>query len=71
MAIMVPPVVHAGTRSQGEREIFRRLHDDPATKDWIVLHSLDTANHVKNISGEVDFVKLLPQHPTLPGGFWS
>ena len=56
MSIMVPPVVHAGTRSQGEREIFRRLHDDPATKDWIVLHSLDTANHVKNISGEADFV---------------
>ena len=60
MSIMIPPVVHVGTRSQGEREIFRRLHDDPATKDWIVLHSLDTANHVKNISGEVDFVIIIP-----------
>lgn len=60
MSIMVPPVVHVSTRSQGEREIFRRLHDDPATKDWIVLHSLDTANHIKNISGEVDFVIIIP-----------
>lgn len=65
MARMVPPVVHPGTRSQGEREVFRRLRDDPVTKDWVVLHSLDVAEHIKNISGEIDFAIIIPQKGVL------
>src|SRR5688500_9443632 len=57
---MIPPVVHGGCTSPGEREIFRRLRDDPATSDWIVLHSLDVAEHRKQIAGEIDFVVIVP-----------
>jgi len=60
MARMIPAEVYAGCRSPGEREIFHRLKDDPETRDWIVLHSLDIASHVRNISGEVDFVAIIP-----------
>lgn len=62
---MIPSVVHIGTQSQGEREIFHRLHDDPETNEWIVLHSLDVANHVKNIAGEIDFVVIVPNKGVL------
>lgn len=44
----------------GEREIFRRLRDDPETRSWIVLHSLDIADHISQVSGEVDFVVIIP-----------
>ena len=60
MAVMIPPVVHVSTHSQGEHEVFRRLRDDPDTRQWVVLHSLDIANHVRNIAGEVDFVVIVP-----------
>jgi hypothetical protein len=60
MAIMIPPLVHIGTQSQGEREVFRRLRDDPNTKQWIVLHSLDISSHIKNVSGEADFIVIVP-----------
>lgn len=60
MARMIPPVVHPGCSSPAEREIFQRLQDDPGTKDWIVLHSLDLADHVKTIAGEIDFVVIIP-----------
>ena len=60
MARMIPPLVHADCSSPGEREIFRRLKGDPATQDWIVLHSLDVAEHVTNIAGEIDFVVIVP-----------
>jgi hypothetical protein len=46
--------------SPGEREVFRRLQNESESKDWIVLHSLEIARHVKNISGEADFVILVP-----------
>lgn len=60
MARMIPPEVYSGCRSPGEREIFLRIKDDPHTQDWTVLHSLDIASHVRNISGEVDFVAIIP-----------
>ncbi len=56
MARMVPPVIPASCPSPGEREIFTRLKDEPGTKDWIVLHSLDIANHLRQIAGEADFL---------------
>ena len=60
MAIMYPPFVDPNTKSYGEMEIFSRLKNDPNTTDWIVLHSLDIAEHRTQITGEVDFVVIIP-----------
>ena len=60
MSTMYPPQVYSGTKSQGEIEIFNRLKSDPATDDWIVLHSLDIAEHRSQTSGEIDFVVIVP-----------
>lgn len=60
MARMIPPIILASCPSPGEREIFVRLKDEPGTKDWIVLHSLDIANHRRQIAGEADFVIIVP-----------
>lgn len=60
MARMIPAQIYRGNPSPGEKEIFRRLADDPNTRDWIVLHSLDIAGHVERVAGEADFVILIP-----------
>ncbi|AQS59526.1 nuclease-related domain-containing DEAD/DEAH box helicase [Desulforamulus ferrireducens] len=65
MARMIPSRIYEDCTSPGEQEIFRRLRDDPDTKDWIVLHSLDLANHRKQISGEIDFVVIVPNKGVL------
>ena len=44
----------------GERAIFDRFRSDPACEGWIVLHSLDLARHIKRVSGEADFVVIVP-----------
>ncbi|TMR66478.1 NERD domain-containing protein, partial [Streptococcus pseudopneumoniae] len=61
MARMIPPRIHADCASPGEREIFRRLKEDPAAHGWTVLHSLDVANHRSSIAGEIDFVVIVPE----------
>lgn len=60
MAKMIPPTYHTNTSSKGEVEIFLRLRDDPTTEGWTVLHSLDIAHHQKQVSGEIDFVVIVP-----------
>lgn len=65
MAVMIPPVVYEGCPSPGEAEIFRRLRDDPETHGWTVLHSLDIAKHRRQISGEADFVVIIPSRGVL------
>lgn len=60
MARMIPASVYPGCASPGEREIFRRLRDDPGAGEWFVLHSLDIAKHRKQVSGEADFVVIVP-----------
>lgn len=62
---MIPAKIYAGNPSPGEKEIFRRLADDPETHDWIVLHSLDIVKHQKRLSGEVDFVIIVPKKGVL------
>lgn len=57
---MIPPILPSQGVSPGERDIFIRLKDDPVTRDWIVLHSLDVANHRRQIFGEIDFVIIVP-----------
>ncbi len=60
MARMVPPVEPGCETSLGEREVYRRLRDDPLCREWTVLHSLDIARHRRQLAGEADFVVLVP-----------
>lgn len=62
---MIPAQIYAGNPSPGEKEIFRRLANDPNTTEWIVLHSLDIAEHVKRVAGEADFVVIVPNKGVL------
>ncbi|MEU6485965.1 NERD domain-containing protein/DEAD/DEAH box helicase [Streptomyces sp. NPDC046887] len=57
---MIPPSFDPETTSPGEREVFERLRDDPATEGWIALHSLGIARHPRQIQGEADFVVIVP-----------
>ena len=41
--------------------LFGKFRDDPETRNWIVLHSVDIARHVRQIEGEADFVILVPE----------
>lgn len=60
MARMIPPTIPTSCSSPGEQEIFAKLKQEEATRDWIVLHSLDIAQHLRQVSGEVDFVIIVP-----------
>lgn len=60
MARMIPPDVHPSCQSPGEIELFHRIRDDPGTADWIVLHSFDVAEHIRQVMGEADFVVIIP-----------
>lgn len=57
---MIPAVISPDTASPGEREVFRRLRDDPETTDWTVLHSFELPAHRTQVRGEADFVVLVP-----------
>jgi hypothetical protein len=60
MPRILPADIYDACPSPGEREIFFRLKNSPGIDDWVVLHSLDLALHVRQISGEADFVILVP-----------
>lgn len=60
MAKMYPPGVSPETNSPGEIELFKKLRNDPITKNWVVLHSLDISNHIHQRMGETDFVIIVP-----------
>lgn len=62
---MIPPVFSPTNPSDGERRIFDLLRDDPHTNTWVVLHSQDIAQHVKQVVGEADFVVLIPSKGVL------
>lgn len=59
MARMIPPLVSRDS-APGERLVFQRLASDPATDGWVVLHSQDLAEHVRQVQGEADFVVIVP-----------
>jgi len=65
MARMIPPEVIASCSSAGERELFFKLRADSQTREWIVLHSLNLARHRKQVSGEIDFLILVPNKGVL------
>lgn len=58
---MLPAYIDASTISSAERRIFELLKSDPATSDWVVLHSLGLANRGSKPYGEIDFVVLIPR----------
>jgi DNA polymerase III delta prime subunit len=58
---MIPPIVDPSTRSPGEREAFLRLASDPETARWSILHSLDISHHRVQVSGEIDFLVVIPR----------
>ena len=59
MAKMIPPHWHDRTPNS-EQRVFNLLQNDPATKDWVVLHSLNIKQSGTQPYGEVDFVVLIP-----------
>ena len=61
MAKLIPPVLKPDTKSLGERDLFLRLKQDPDCESWTVLHSLNLAEHVRQLQGEVDFVIIIPE----------
>ncbi len=60
MARLIPAAIDPATPSLGERDAFERLKSDPLARDWTVVHSLYLPNHLRQISGELDFVLLIP-----------
>lgn len=65
MARMIPATVDPETPSPGERDVFHRLQSDPVAEGWIVIHSLNLPHHSRQISGELDFVVLVPSKGVL------
>ncbi|PYT00671.1 MAG: nuclease [Acidobacteria bacterium] len=65
MARMIPSEVYGPSTPPGEITVFESLRDDPETKDWVVLHSLDIVHHRSQISGEIDFVVIIPSKGVL------
>lgn len=59
MARMMPAYC-AESAPPGEKALYSVLNSDNATSDWIVLHSLGIANHVRQVEGEADFVVIIP-----------
>tara|TARA_B110000046_G_scaffold185781_1_gene229279 strand:+ start:1410 stop:3143 length:1734 start_codon:yes stop_codon:yes gene_type:complete len=52
--------------SMGERVLCLKFKNDGSTNNMYVLHSLFTSHHIKNISGELDFLVIAPNE-----GFFS
>ncbi|MEU1994521.1 NERD domain-containing protein/DEAD/DEAH box helicase [Nocardia gamkensis] len=60
MARMIPPFFPEDS-APGEQAVYRALAASTDTDDWIVLHSLNIAEHVRNPEGEADFVVIAPK----------
>ncbi len=60
MARMIPSTIPGSCPSPGEQAIFAKIKQEEATRDWIVLHSVDIAQHLRQVSGEADFVIIVP-----------
>lgn len=82
MARLIPPFFPTEA-APGEQSVYRALAEDQSTDDWIVLHSLNIAEHVRNPEGEADFVVIAPSlgilvieakshdHFTFRDGIWK
>jgi hypothetical protein len=54
MPRMLPSNIYDGCPSPGERELFAILKNDRGIDSWTILHSLDLADHIRQVSGEAD-----------------
>ncbi len=54
------PAYCPGDAPPGEKAVFEGLQKSEGTSDWIVLHSLGIANHIRQVAGEADFVAIVP-----------
>lgn len=52
--------------SMGERVLYLKFKNDGSANNMYVLHSVFTGHHIKNISGELDFLVIAPNE-----GFFS
>lgn len=59
MARMIPAYC-PDSAPPGEKAVYAALRDARETEDWIVLHSLSIADHVRQVEGEADFVVIIP-----------
>ncbi|MES2094208.1 MAG: NERD domain-containing protein [Actinomycetota bacterium] len=64
MARMMPAYC-PDTAPPGERSLHAALASSGNTDDWIVLHSLGIADHVRQVEGEADFVVIVPDRGVL------
>lgn len=62
MARMLPSRIAPEVTNSAERRVYEWLENDPATDDWIALHSLGLSRHERLLYGEVDFVVLAPRY---------
>ncbi len=60
MPRLIPPTIAEDTPSEGERVVFDALALAKGADDWVVLHSLDLANHRRRLEGEIDFLIIIP-----------
>jgi hypothetical protein len=44
----------------GEKALYAALAESADTRNWIVLHSLGIADHVRQVEGEADFIVVVP-----------
>lgn len=58
---MLPPYVSPEVKSTGEKQMFELFKNDPATGDWVLLHSLNLSRHTRRLYGEIDFLVLAPR----------
>lgn len=61
MARMIPSFISPDTKSNAECRVFKWFQDAPRTENWIVLHSLGLAEHIKLPYGEIDFLVIAPE----------
>lgn len=60
MARMIPGFYPADA-PPGEKAVYAAIQKNSDTNDWIVLHSLGIADHVRQVEGEADFVVIVPR----------
>lgn len=60
MARLLPPYIERNYKSSAEKNLFDIFRRSSFAKDWIVLHSLNLAQHSKQLYGEIDFLILIP-----------
>ena len=56
---MMPPYCPQSA-PPGEKELYAALATSPTTENWIVLHSLAIASHIRQVEGEANFVVIAP-----------